>query len=67
MSTDYDIKCMKCGQSLEVVASDSIAYGRKLWTNGDSLARLRVFLFAHVGHPLVFDDGQKLEDEGAEG
>jgi len=61
MSTDYDLKCMTCGNSIETIASASISYGERLWTHPENLILLRDFLFAHCGHHLVFDDTQNLE------
>lgn len=62
MSTDYGIRCTQCGATLEMVASASIAYGDKLWSSPEKLAMLSAFLFGHLGHPLVFDDHQMLDD-----
>jgi hypothetical protein len=63
MSTDYDMKCVTCGKTLEMVASASIAYGNKLWCAPEKLDALRDFLFEHRGHALVFDDAQMFDED----
>ncbi len=62
MSTDYDLLCTKCKKHLHTVASASGFYGEKLWRDDAALDLLGAFLFAHAGHPLVFDDTQRLMD-----
>ena len=63
MSTDYDLMCTKCKKRIETVASASGFYGEKLWHDPEKLKALELFLFQHAGHPLVFDDMQRLEDD----
>lgn len=58
MSTDYGLRCNRCGVTLDTVASGSIAYGDKLWRSTEKLDELQQFLFEHRGHDLVFDDHQ---------
>lgn len=61
MSDDYDIACTACRTKVSMVASSSIAYGDKLWRDPAALDRLATFLFAHQGHPLVFENAEGLE------
>ncbi|GAB7525375.1 hypothetical protein [Paraburkholderia sp. 2C] len=62
MSTDYDLYCVSCKARVETVASGSIAYGNKLWRDEQKLSQLQTFLFAHVGHHLIFQDCQIIDD-----
>lgn len=63
MSTEYSIGCKKCKETSDDVASSSIPYGNKLWTNDEPLKELRDFLFRHVGHELVFFDSDVFDLE----
>ena len=56
MSTDYDLVCLECNESLAMVASGSIAYGDKLWRGKEELDELSKFLFKHHNHTLKFLD-----------
>mgnify|MGYP001560393378 CR=1 FL=1 len=62
MSTDYHLVCVPCQKWIETVASSSIAYGEKLWRDTQALDKLRDFLFEHIGHELVFNHGDRLEE-----
>lgn len=63
MSTDYHLICRDCKKLVRTVASGSIAYGNKLWTDSADLDWLRDFLFAHEGHNLVFLSEHSAETE----
>ena len=62
MSTSFGFYCHECGERLEGVASSSIAYGFKVWAGDIRLDALQAFLEAHVGHYLILEDDQKIDD-----
>ena len=54
MSTDYHIVCFTCKEEGPIFASGSIAYGYKVWLDGETLKWLghRQDSGTHEGHDL---------------
>ena len=65
MSTSYEIACKDCkvgiwiGQSQHTNPPFCLYYGER-----ETMEKLRLFLWNHVGHSLIMDDSQTLECEG---
>ena len=62
MSTDYGIYCHDCLERLESVASSSIAYGFKVWAADQHIEYLARFMEAHLGHHLIIENDDKIDD-----
>lgn len=69
MSRTYDIACVECGEALWIAQGwikpgltleEIEAATGHIYTTPDHIRRLRLFLFFHMGHCLVFEDDERL-------
>jgi hypothetical protein len=60
MSRTYDIVCHECKVGLWIGQSERNERGGKIYTVSPEIDYFADFLFAHKGHPLEFDEDQRL-------
>jgi hypothetical protein len=63
MSMNYDIACRDCGKHLWIGQRNGGSKGTVYTEDKQVMHDLGLFLFAHVGHRLVFDYNEVLAHE----